>query len=576
MDFKAEPKTKQEILTKKKAFMIPRFQREFTWEKEHIDVLWDDLLENLILKDSSLKITEYFLGSLVLIDNDDDPKQDKRIVVDGQQRLTIITILLSALYDSFLIAGEEKLANLVFQYIITQDNNGDDVTLLETESPKPFFQLRIQQKEKDVSQEPNTIEEKKLYFAYNLLRSKLEKKNLAEDIKKRFGQVFDYVEILKIIRDQLLNCKVVYVSVKSMKDAYMIFEVLNAKGEPLSVVDLIKNTLFSKLTDEQPLDKASNSWKKIKNNIEQQGDIDSFYRHFWLSNYHFITEKKLYQDFTEKIGKTKKEYSSFLKKLEKSSEIYKKILLPNKNDWNTVEKLDIYYSLKAFEIFETTQVRTLLLALFDIYQNKKITLKLLKHILLVLENFHFIFTAVCSSRPSGLESRYSKYSIKIRNEDDNNKIKKILKEFELDMKASLPDYETFKEQLFTLRYTEDKQKDKKKIQYIFSKIERHLLATNELDILSLSIEHIDSQSNKHDWCGEIGNLLILGADLNSEIGSLPFNQKLEKYKESKFECVRKFCEKYKDKKTWNEKDVHKRTEDLAKYLYKDICKFTIK
>lgn len=576
MDFKAEPKTIQEILTKKKAFMIPRFQREFTWEKEHVEVLWDDLLENLTIKNSELTISEYFLGSLVLIDNDDDSTQNKRIVVDGQQRLTIITILLSALYDSFISVNEDKLANFVFKYIITQDNNGDDITLLETESPKPFFQLRIQQKEKEISQEPSTNEEKKLYSAYTLLKSKLEKKNLTEEIKKRFGLIIDYVEILKTIRDQLLNCKVVYVSVKSMKDAYMIFEVLNAKGEPLSVVDLIKNTLFSKLTEEHPLDKASTSWKKIKNNIETQGDMDSFYRHFWLSNYHFITEKKLYQDFTDKISKTKKDYSLFLKKFEKSSEIYKKFLIPNKNDWNTVEKLDIYHSLKAFEIFETTQVRTILLALFDIYQNKKISLKLLKHVLLLLENFHFIFTAVCSSRPSGLESRYSKYSLKIRNEKDNNKIVKILKEFETDMKASLPDYQTFKEHLSTLRYTEEKQKDKKKIQYIFSKIERHLISTNELDILSLTIEHIDSQSNRNDWCGEIGNLLILGANLNSDIGALPFPQKLVRYKESKFECVKKFCEKYKDKKTWNEKDVHKRTEDLAKYLYKDICNFTIK
>lgn len=575
MDFKAEPKTIQEILTKKKTFMIPRFQREFSWEKDHIEVLWDDLLENITLNDSNLKISEYFMGSLVLIDNDEEPKQNKRVVIDGQQRLTIITILLSALYDSFIIAKEEKLANLVFQYIVTQDNNGEDITLLETESPKPFFQLRIQQKEKDASQEPKSNEEKKLYAAYTLLRNKLEKKNLTDDIQKRFGKSFDYVEILKILRDQLLNCKVVYVSVKSMKDAYMIFEVLNAKGEPLSVVDLVKNSLFSKLTDEQPLDKASTSWKKIKDNIENQGDMDSFYRHFWLSNYHFITEKKLYQDFSEKIPKTKKSYTSFLNRLEKSSEIYKKILIPNKNDWNTVEKIDIYYSLKAFEIFGITQVRTLLLALFEIYYKNQITLKQLKHTLLLLENFHFIFTAVCSSRPSGLESRYSKYSLKVRNNNNKNTINKELKEFEVVMKESVPDYQTFKEHLSNLRFTETEQKDKKKIQYIFAKIERHLIATNELDILSLSIEHIDSQMQKNTWCGEIGNLLILGADLNSEAGALSFDKKIIKYKESKFESTRKFCEKYKNNKTWREDDVHKRTEDLARYLYAEICKFNI-
>ena len=312
MDFKAEPKTIQEILTKKKKFIIPRFQREFTWEKENVETLWDDLVDNLITVNNTISSTEYFLGSLVLID-DDDYDQKERIVIDGQQRLTVITIFLSCLYDSFLKIKEEKLANLVYSYIVTQDNNGNDITLLETESPKPFFQLRIQQKEKDINQKPESNEEKKLYNAYDFLLNKLDEKNLTQEIRKRFCVNVKYVEILKIIRDQLLNCKLVYVSVKSISDAYMIFEVLNAKGEPLSVVDLVKNSLFSKLTDVSPIDAPLVSWNKIKNNIEKNEEIETFYRHYWLSNYNFITRKKLFQDFEQKIPKTKKAYKSFLK-----------------------------------------------------------------------------------------------------------------------------------------------------------------------------------------------------------------------------------------------------------------------
>lgn len=194
MDFKAEPKTIQEILTKKKKFIIPRFQREFTWEKENVETLWDDLVDNLITVNNTISSTEYFLGSLVLID-DDDYDQKERIVIDGQQRLTVITIFLSCLYDSFLKIKEEKLANLVYSYIVTQDNNGNDITLLETESPKPFFQLRIQQKEKDINQKPESNEEKKLYNAYDFLLNKLDEKNLTQEIRKRFCVNVKYVEI---------------------------------------------------------------------------------------------------------------------------------------------------------------------------------------------------------------------------------------------------------------------------------------------------------------------------------------------------------------------------------------------
>lgn len=573
MDFKAEPKTIQEILTKKKKFIIPRFQREFTWEKENVETLWDDLVDNLITVNNTISSTEYFLGSLVLID-DDDYDQKKRIVIDGQQRLTVITIFLSCLYDSFLKIKEEKLANLVYSYIVTQDNNGNDITLLETESPKPFFQLRIQQKEKDINQKPESNEEKKLYNAYDFLLNKLDEKNLTQEIRKRFCVNVKYVEILKIIRDQLLNCKLVYVSVKSISDAYMIFEVLNAKGEPLSVVDLVKNSLFSKLTDVSPIDAPLVSWNKIKNNIEKNEEIETFYRHYWLSNYNFITRKKLFQDFEQKIPKTKKAYKSFLKSLEEASEIYKKFLIPSKTDWNTPEKLPIYYSLNAFDIFGVTQLRTILLALFNSYSLKKVNLKQLKYCLELLENFHFIFTSICSSRPSGLESRYSKYSSKLRKEKDKNKINIILKEFEKDLRNSLPDYKEFESNFKKLKFTEEDQKDKKKIQYIFSKIERKLMNTNELDILSLSIEHIDSQKNNSDYCGNIGNLLILGADLNSDTGCISFEKKLEQYKKSNFKSTKKFYEKHKNQKNWDKNDVDKRAIELATYLYIDVCNFT--
>ena len=572
MDFKAEPKTIQEILTKKKKFIIPRFQREFTWEREHVETLWDDLLDNIIVKDNTIKSTEYFLGSLVLID-DDDSKQNERIVIDGQQRLTVLTIFLSSLYDSFIKINEAKLANIVYSYIVTQDNNGNDITLLETESPKPYFQLRIQQKEKDLTQTPESNEEKKLYNAYDFLLCKLEEKNLIQEVKRRYGLDIQYVEILKTIRDQLLNCKLVYVSVRSISDAYMIFEVLNAKGEPLSVVDLVKNSIFSKLTDITPIDAPLVSWNKIKTNIEKNEDIETFYRHFWLSNYNFITQKKLFQDFEQKIPKSKKTYKSFLASLEKTSELYKKFLIPNKNDWNTPEKISIYYFLNAFNIFGITQVRTILIALFDSYNSKKINLKQLKYNLELLENFHFVFTAVCSMRPSGLESRYSKYSLKLHNEKDKNIISSVLKDFEKDMRNSLPSYKEFENNFKKLKYTDEEQKDKKKIQYIFSKIERYLMSTQELDILSLSIEHIDPQSNENDFSGAIGNLLILGADLNSDIGNLPFEKKLEKYKTSNFKSTLQFYEENRNKTIWTKEDIDKRTIDIADLLYKEICRF---
>lgn len=73
-----------------------------------------------------------------------------------------------------------------------------------------------------------------------------------------------YIDALKAFRDQILKCKVIYVTVKSFEDAYTIFEVLNAKGKDLSSIDIIKNSIFSILTDEAPLDMASEKWNNMK------------------------------------------------------------------------------------------------------------------------------------------------------------------------------------------------------------------------------------------------------------------------------------------------------------------------
>lgn len=570
MDFKAEPRTIDFVFSYKKKLMIPRFQREFVWEKEKLNILWNDLLDNIELKDGIIIPTEYFLGSLVLIDGD---STQERQVIDGQQRLTVFTIFFSALYDTFLELNQNELAEIIYNYVITKDNNGQPITLLETESPKPFFQLRIQAKEKDMDQHPNSKEEIRLLDTYNFFKEMLSSENLKKEFSNRFNITFDHIEVLKCIRDQVLKCKLVYVTVTTIDDAYMIFEVLNGKGEPLTSLDLIKNSIFSVLTTTNPIDDTKVQWDKIKKNIENNEEITKFYRHFWISHYHFIREKKLYNDFTKTIKKNKTNYKAFLKELSNSSSNYKKIISPTKSDWNTTEKSPIYHNLQAFSIFNVTQVRTIVLALLDLYSKKMIKIKTVKSCLDYLENFHFVFSAICSSRPSGLESRYSKYAILLLKEHEKSKIESIIKSFIKDMNSSIPSYDSFLEGFKKLYFTDEVDKDKKKIQYIFSKIERARLSTNELEIAYISLEHISSQSQKVKEVGFIGNLLPLSAELNSDCGSKPLDKKIEIYKKSNFSTVKDFCKTYAEKKEWTVSDINNRTEELAHYIYFELCHF---
>lgn len=87
MEFKAQPRTIRDALDLKRKYLIPRFQREYSWGNEELDALWDDLLENLKFDENKLVSSEYFIGSLVLVGDDDDTNNIEKHVVDGQQRL---------------------------------------------------------------------------------------------------------------------------------------------------------------------------------------------------------------------------------------------------------------------------------------------------------------------------------------------------------------------------------------------------------------------------------------------------------------------------------------------------------
>lgn len=138
--------------------------------------------------------------------------------------------------------GEDKLFEKTHSYIIGEDDDGMPYSKLINEMAKPYFQTRIQQKEIDFLATPKTQEDKRILFAYNYFDRQLKETLLIKSIRERNPSVaeYDYVTLLKLIREQVLKCKVIYVTVKSLDDAYEIFEVLNAKGKDLEPVDMIK------------------------------------------------------------------------------------------------------------------------------------------------------------------------------------------------------------------------------------------------------------------------------------------------------------------------------------------------
>lgn len=573
MDLTSVPKSIDDALRVQRKYVIPRFQREYAWENEELQTIYEDLIENIYIRDGAFFTSDYFIGSLVLVGDDDDTSKIERLVVDGQQRLMTFTIAFAVLAQKFKELGQERLSEKTHLNVMGEDNDGNPYAKLVNENPKPFFQKRIQQKDIDFNAIPETNEEKRILNAYNFFDRQLKETILIKNIRDNNSGAGDinYLDALKAFRDQILKCKVIYVTVKSLDDAYTIFEVLNSKGKDLAPVDMIKNSLFSILTEDEPLDYAVEKWKEIKRNLKNCVDLDIniFYRHFWLSKYSLSTTRKLVYNFNKTIPRTIEGYTEFINSLEKEAKQYALIAAPKKEDWRQPEDLFVYTCLESFCIFNVSQVRIFLLALFEVKNSQLISFRNFKKILVYLEHYHFIFTAVCSSRPSGLERRYSSYARQLRNCTSKKESADCINNLMTDLKEGIPDYSIFEKQFEKIVYTSAKEKDKKLVKYILKKLDTHY-SSNELVPNSFTIEHILPESVATEYVGMIGNLLPLGEQLNNDLSNKNFKSKMTRYSESQYTTVKKFVEENKDKEEWGEKEIVERTKYIAEIMYHSI------
>ena len=325
------------------------------------------------------------------------------------------------------------------------------------------------------------------------------------------------------------------------------------------------------MTEQEPLDSASEQWKLAKEEIKKCESIDfnTFYRHYWISKYRLSTNRNLVKNFKKNIEKNITDYTNFISDLAVAAKDYSKISSPNKLDWEQPENISVYTSLKALKIFNVTQVRIFLLALFDIKRRNLISHKNYLKTLNYLEHFHFIFTAVCSSRPSGLEQRYSSYARRLRNCNSKEESAKCIDDLINDLKNSLPEYNVFEEFFKNINYTSDQEKQKKLVQYILQKLETHF-STTEVKFNLFTIEHILSESSNKSCVGMIGNLLPLGSEINSNLQDKDFTYKIGKYRNSQYISVKNFVEEYGAVSDWNEELIYDRTVKIAKILYENI------
>ena len=560
MELNAETRSVNEIFSPNKKYLVPRFQREYSWKDEEVDEFWDDIVQQIKPKNSSIENDEYFIGCIVLVGEDSKPDY---LIVDGQQRLTTLTILLRCIVARLNELKEFPAAKALYKNVIEgTDNDGKDYFKLVNETPKPFFQNELQSIKSEGLKKAETEEEILLQNTFTRFNRKIS----AFKIKGHTD-----LETIKALREQVLNhLKFILVTAKSEEDAYTIFETLNARGLSLTSVDLIKNWIFKNYGQTHPNDNAKDIWNQIRKEISSFSDLETFFRHYWNSKYAFASNDRLYKSFKELLKVNRiAPARDFLIELKNAAKLYKKIGAPSLADWPVQKEQSVGKAFSLINQYKVTQVRPFLLALLEAREKKSILQGPFVNAVLNLEAFHFTFSNICQERASGLEGTYTRSAKNLHSAGVNKtKAKQVVSTLNSSLIKKAPSPQKISASLNKLVFSKSDETNKKTIQTIFKKIEQVLHGTNELQAENFSLEHIQDQCKQDSWAEGIGNLIPLDEKINNGIKpNSTIKEKKKKYAKSSFKIIELFL-KENPQDNWTQQDSERWAARLSELLVK--------
>ena len=544
-----------------KKLSIPSYQREYAWEKGEYEDLWNDLTDTI---DSEPQY-KHFLGQVVT-----HSKDGVLTIIDGQQRITTCSILLSCLIHVYSDLYDDLA-----------DQASKEAKKMSRNINKYEDKIGIQSEESFLNQNPNLSQneaDNEFYIKALLRDDSLKKKQLKKSQEKmRKATNYFYEKIKGLLKDQtfdekkeiietyaetLLNrFQLMYIEATELDEAFTIFETLNARGKDLASADLLKNHLFTTGRDPE----ASNvKWNKILDTLEDV-DMTKYIRAFWNSRHDFIREKVLYKTISSFV-RNKKESKDFLDELGDYCSVYHDLVKPDSAIYFQNQLL--VEALKGLSTLNASTFYPIVLSMVSRKENgapvfsETDIAKVVKKI----ESYVFRNAVICGQTANTTETFFAEIARNIYGEElaTVDEIIDKVKEKMVDDSAFQVDFEGYV----------CSSGNKERIRYIFRKIHKFLSPADEININTseVHIEHIMpedkaqwpeiSDEDHEEYLWRLGNLCLLSGPINISISNKPFSEKkMEAYAVSKIDPNKdllKFNE-------WNKDSIIQRQKDLYSY-----------
>lgn len=273
------------------AFDIPLYQRPYSWEVQHVETLLDDLISAMERSDPK-EPTPYFLGSIVLVKQAHNPQS---AVVDGQQRLTTLTMLFCVLRDIANNSGDVQLTEGLNRRVYTPadkvSGTPDRFRLILRPRDRKFFQDNVQKTDSIdsfLSRGRGGLEDsqKQIFDNVQYLLRRLQRQ--------------DAQERLRLVRYIAENCYLVVVATSDEESAHRVFLVLNDRGLDLSPTDILKADVIAKIPEEYQRD-YDDKWVELE--AENRDEFGRLFVHIRMIYKKEKQQETLTKEFREHVLK---------------------------------------------------------------------------------------------------------------------------------------------------------------------------------------------------------------------------------------------------------------------------------
>jgi uncharacterized protein with ParB-like and HNH nuclease domain len=554
-------------------FIIPPYQRRYAWGLRQQKELFDDI--DLLNENDS-----HLLGTVVFITNTHTPGINMLELVDGQQRITTLTILLHVLKNKFKHNCDEE----------DETKKADEIKEIERflrcrgNDRKNLLKLRpgdldFDDYSKIMSDESiDEVKNKKLSDAYKYFSKRLDDFNV--DQLQKF-----YVKLLR-------NTQIIRLDVGDAKNAYKLFETINNRGLQLSSTDVIKNFILghASLLGDEVLVKVRKYWGELVSDLDGLNS-DDFFRQYLASKLSRAVSAgglvhefdNLYRSLVKEAnilpGKNEKLGGLITPSDEDESEINKNVTVEVVNKIKITEYVrqlrqaakGINQRLENLKKIKSTQTHSFLLHMFQRDGlNEKVLLKILEN----LESF-MMRRHICGDRTNELEHLFPKLTLISASNFELDVAKELKKHInsDADFQKSFANFRFVTTVIDRARYALEMIEYKK----IRSKKEYVLAAPQDLELEHIIPKAIKSQNGKwieylgegcegkHDeYLHRIGNMTLIADELNASASNSAFNEKKKIYKQSAITLTKELA----DMSSFKFKAVKTRSEELAKIAVK--------